>query len=371
MKPHCLGCPVSANHRSRPFSNGPQNLSHAHAVVLLLLCWPLVRSQGNRPPFALTNRLTPIQEPKPLLADRPEIRRAGPRACTLEAPAWWTTERADLHVRAWRWSYNARGIIEMPHHLRAKRPPWSWFIRRASMMVRVEHRSRRAWPTLHAAKNHRRPPHARVIQPVPQSPFKVAFVMYLPSDEKARCASSRRSFNHTPSGQASRRCWELRRKLTSFHLSRRAAPATLQLLSRQAGGHYFQAIPGPDAGRATTTPAFGTCRSPSRATSTCTRTASWSKTPRLEPLKKFLLQHGVRHILLTGYATDMCFARTCAGPSRERVEGLQCLSRRRPPRWRPSRRTRPRRHERPHLLRRARSPDRTQVSWIRFDPGDR
>ena len=27
---------------------------------------------------------------------------------------------ADLDVRAWRWSYNARGIIEMPNRLRAK-----------------------------------------------------------------------------------------------------------------------------------------------------------------------------------------------------------------------------------------------------------
>jgi nicotinamidase-related amidase len=32
-----------------------------------------------------------------------------------------------------------------------------------------------------------------------------------------------------------------------------------------------------------------------------------------EPLKKFLQEHGVRHVLLTGYATDMCFCKTTAG----------------------------------------------------------
>ena len=32
-----------------------------------------------------------------------------------------------------------------------------------------------------------------------------------------------------------------------------------------------------------------------------------------EPLKKFLNRHGIRHVLLTGYATDMCFCRTTAG----------------------------------------------------------
>ena len=32
-----------------------------------------------------------------------------------------------------------------------------------------------------------------------------------------------------------------------------------------------------------------------------------------ETLKKFLQEHGVRHVLLTGYATDMCFCKTTAG----------------------------------------------------------
>ena len=31
------------------------------------------------------------------------------------------------------------------------------------------------------------------------------------------------------------------------------------------------------------------------------------------PLKAFLKQHDVRHVILTGYATDMCFCRTTAG----------------------------------------------------------
>ncbi|OYV85214.1 MAG: hypothetical protein B7Z73_14015 [Planctomycetia bacterium 21-64-5] len=32
-----------------------------------------------------------------------------------------------------------------------------------------------------------------------------------------------------------------------------------------------------------------------------------------KPLKEFLGRLGVRHVLLTGYATDMCFCRTTAG----------------------------------------------------------
>src|SRR5260221_12901550 len=31
------------------------------------------------------------------------------------------------------------------------------------------------------------------------------------------------------------------------------------------------------------------------------------------PLRDFLKKHGVRHVLLTGYATDMCYCKTTAG----------------------------------------------------------
>ena len=32
-----------------------------------------------------------------------------------------------------------------------------------------------------------------------------------------------------------------------------------------------------------------------------------------DKLREFLRANGVRHVLLTGYATDMCYAKTCAG----------------------------------------------------------
>jgi nicotinamidase-related amidase len=32
-----------------------------------------------------------------------------------------------------------------------------------------------------------------------------------------------------------------------------------------------------------------------------------------DPLRAFLKERGIRHVLLTGYATDMCFCRTTAG----------------------------------------------------------
>ena len=61
----------------------------------------------------------PIKDPKPLLADYPAFVAPIEEVARFEAPRLVDDEDADLHVRAWRFSYNARGIIEMPNRLRA------------------------------------------------------------------------------------------------------------------------------------------------------------------------------------------------------------------------------------------------------------
>ena len=48
----------------------------------------------------------------------PGVLRAGERSGSLRGPHPGGRSRADLEVRAWRFSYNARGIIEMPNRLR-------------------------------------------------------------------------------------------------------------------------------------------------------------------------------------------------------------------------------------------------------------
>src|SRR5262245_9464338 len=63
---------------------------------------------------AYENRLTPIANPAPLLADHPEFVEPIRETARFEAPLLVDDEGADLQVRAWRFSYNQRGIIEMP-----------------------------------------------------------------------------------------------------------------------------------------------------------------------------------------------------------------------------------------------------------------
>ena len=65
------------------------------------------------------NRLRRLPDPPPLLADHPEFVAPVRELTRYEAPALVEDDGADLAVRAWRFSYNARGIIEVPNRLRA------------------------------------------------------------------------------------------------------------------------------------------------------------------------------------------------------------------------------------------------------------
>src|SRR5262249_15627659 len=54
-----------------------------------------------------------------LLADHPAFVAPVEELRRFEAPPLVLDDGADLDVRAWRFSYNARGIIEMPNRLKA------------------------------------------------------------------------------------------------------------------------------------------------------------------------------------------------------------------------------------------------------------
>src|SRR5438445_2278524 len=79
------------------------------AIILPLLSLLLQISLAQESPRSYQNRLTPIKHPQPLLADHPEWVEPIRETNRWESPAVVNDSDADLHVRAWRWSYNARG----------------------------------------------------------------------------------------------------------------------------------------------------------------------------------------------------------------------------------------------------------------------
>src|ERR1043166_6967261 len=116
--------PEARNHRAEARCHSNPNRQVRISVFLLgivlaglLIRWP---ARAADAPRTYENKLTVIKHPKPLLAEHPEWVEPIRETHRWEAPAIVSDPNADLHVRAWRWSYNARGIIEMPNHLVAR-----------------------------------------------------------------------------------------------------------------------------------------------------------------------------------------------------------------------------------------------------------
>ena len=86
-----------------------------------------------------------------------------------------------------------------------------------------------------------------------------------------------------------------------------------------------------------------------------------------EPLKQFLQERGVRHVLLTGYATDMCFCKTTAGYENLSKDFNVFLVGDATLATFPANKA-PKHATNAHLSYAALNQLITQISWIRFEP---
>lgn len=167
-------------------------------------------------------------------------------------------------------------------------------------------------------KNHLAGRHTReVIGPLINSLREhVALVMYsLPGDKDPIREKLYRSFTHTPSEQDREHgAVELAEKLTSFKYRGEPLPSHLSLSGETPVIDYFRQFPGLDAGSKYNNTGFWNLPIPVTADLHVHQNdvVIYDK-QGYEPLKAFLQESGVRHVLLTGYATDMCFCRTTAG----------------------------------------------------------
>lgn len=297
----------------------PRSTIIASLFVWFLAAPFLVKAQDKHE-RTYENRLTRIEKPVPLLADHPKFFEPIIEQAHFEAPAIVDDEQADLHVRAWRFSYNARGIIEMPNHLRASKTavimvhPWG-----------ID--DGQGWDTPEPAgvadfctkeKNHLAAEHTRsVVRPfINQLRSKVGLVLYsLPG----KCDPIRRrlyrSFQHTPDQtERTEATKELAEVLGNFQYQGEPLPAQLRLSSTTPVIDYFQQFPGLDAGDRYNRAGFWKLPIPvTTDVDVAPNDVVIYDAEGYAPLREFLKSGGIRHVLLTGYATDMCFCRTTAG----------------------------------------------------------
>lgn len=258
------------------------------------------------------NLLTPIKNPKPLLADHPTFVEPVIELTRYEAPAVVDEPEADLHVRAWRFSYNARGIIEMPNHLRAKHTAvvmvHPWGIDDGQGWKTPEPAGVCDFCTL--AKNKLASRHTReVINPfIKAMRGKVPLVLYsLPGSEDPIRKKLYRSFASKPTKeQREEGAKELKDKLGSFTYKGQALPAKLTLSRNHPVGDYFKQFPGLDASAKYNNAGFWDLPIPvTRDIDVDPDDVVIYDAAGYAPLREFLKKNEIRHVLLTGYASTL------------------------------------------------------------------
>jgi nicotinamidase-related amidase len=266
------------------------------------------------------NHLTPLTDPAPLLADYPEFVQPVIEKTRYEAPILVDEPGADLDVRAWRFSYNARGIIELPNHLRADHT--------AAIMVHpwgID--DGQGWRTPEPAgvadfctpaKNHLAGRHTReVVDPLLQRlRGRVSLVLFsLRGHQYPAQAKIYRSVRHTPSeAERTEGQHALAATLNGFRYRGEPVPAEFNVSDEHPVRDYFQQFPGLDAGARFNNAGFWDLPIPvTKDVTVFPEDVVYYDEEGYPALRDFLKQRGVRHVLLTGYATDMCFCRTTAG----------------------------------------------------------
>jgi hypothetical protein len=283
-------------------------------------------ARGGEEPSTSTrvyeNRLQPIADAgsRPILADYPQFVEPVREVARFEAPTLVDDPGADLEVRAWRFSYNARGIIEVPNRLRADHTaiivvhPWGIDDGQGWRTPEPAGVAFQCTP----AKNKIVLDHAAtVIDPFLKAMRgKVALVAYsLPGREDPIRKKLYRSFRGRP-GERDREQGrrELKAKLDSFSYRAQSLPSAITVSAQTPTVDYFREFPGLDAGAAYDGPGFWDLPIPvMRSIEVAPDDVVIYDGEGYPALRDFLKRQGIRHVLLTGYNTDMCVCSTSAG----------------------------------------------------------
>lgn len=290
-------------------------------LVALTSSWgaPVAICEEPRPRI-YRNVLTPIEDPAPILADYPEFVQPVEELRRFESPRLIDDPHADLSVRSWRFSYNARGIIEVPNRLDGEKTaiivvhPWGVDDGQGWMTPEPAGAAFACTPE----RNRLMLKHGEtVINPLlKRLRGKAGLVMYsLPGTKDPIRGKLYRSFSGKPSEEERRAAVrELNQKLSSFEYRGAALSERLELTTDKPAIDYFRQFPGLQADDKFNNQGFWNLPIPVM------------KPIEVHPddvvvydgdgypaLKTFLQDNGVEHVLLCGYHADMCVCKTTAG----------------------------------------------------------
>ncbi len=290
------------------------------AIVAMIAGLSHAQAQEKPTTRVYENRLTPLKDPSPLLADHPEYVepiKTGPR---FEAPLLIDDADADLDVRAWRFSYNARGIVEVPNRLAAKATaivvvhPWgiddgqgwkspepagaAFHCTPFKNALTLKHMKDVIDPFLKAGRTH------------------VGIVGYsLPGTADPIRKKMYRSLGHQPGAEERKQgAKELAANLGSFSYKGQPVPAKIIISADRPAADYFKQFAGLDPSAKFNNAGFWELPIPvAKPIAVAERDVVFYDGDGYAVLRDFLKKQGIRHVLLAGYSTDMCVCSTTAG----------------------------------------------------------
>ena len=266
------------------------------------------------------NALERIENPPPLLADHPEFVEPLPCDARYLAPPVVSDGDGKLLVRSWRYWYNARGIVEMENRLEAKATaivdvhPWgvddghglrtpepagcAFFCTHERNRVSLKHAQEVVSPFLRRLREHV----AAVVHSLPGKEDDIRRLLYPSISTKPGDLDVKRGEKL------------LAELLTKQRFIGEPLAKKLALDATTLVKSYFEQTPSTDAGDRYNGPGFWQLPMPimnvlDRGPNDIVAYDAGG----YPKVRDHLRGMGVRHILLTGYATDMCVARTTCG----------------------------------------------------------
>lgn len=266
------------------------------------------------------NTLTKLESPAPILGDFPQYVQPVIEETRYQAPILVNDADGDLDVRAWRFSYNARGIIEMPNRLKASETaiivvhPWAIDDQQGWRTPQPAGVADFCTPT----KNHISHLHIKeVLNPFLKSlRDQVGMVVYSQrGEERTPLEKIYRTIRKTPTdAERTEGKKELAEVLNAFNYNAGNLPEKIALPEESEVAAYFQQFPGLDASDRYNGPGFWDLPVPVVDTiEVAPNDVVHYDADGYDKIRDFLKEHGIRHILLTGYATDMCYKSTTCG----------------------------------------------------------
>lgn len=267
-----------------------------------------------------SNELKAIADGPPILLDHPDFVEPLQFETRLLAPPVVDEEGGELLVRSWRYWYNARGIVEMENRLETKATavidvhPWgiddghglstpgpagcAFFCTKEKNELCLRH----IREVLNPFFGRLRGCVALVGHSLPGTEDEIRKLLYA-SVETAPEALDRE--------EGERRLAEL---LSGHRFEGDSLAREIELDAETLVRSYFEQTPSTDAGDRYNGPGFWELPMPiSAAMEVPPGDLVFYDGEGYPKVRDFLKERGVRHVLLTGYATDMCVARTTCG----------------------------------------------------------